>query len=475
MMPIPNGCSFHCFGLRQTVAGLRTDSGAQRPAGALKLSANLICQHTFRRVLKVLMVVYLACCSTGQVARAEPSPFTPQTRIRVTILQWMPTKGSYERWDSIGGEFSIADDGTVSLPVIGTLPVGDLDAAGLAKEISEAFKRKVGLVETPEATIEILERPPIYVVGDVDKPGEYRFHEGMTVLQSLAMSGGPLRSLDGSTRIKDRLGYVGELKEIASSLLRSKIKIVRLEAETSGFRDMVFDPKSESDAALAAEVFNQEKVLHVARMNEVDRQSKSYLELRGLLNVEIENLGKKLSSSDEDLSSVQTQLSKIKGLVEKGIIVPARQADLERLLRSYFSDRLDLEISIMRARQNLAETNRNLDGLHDRQETEVASALQAEKAAIEQLKIKRDLTQTLLLNTLSEDGVSGQNDVAPIFTLVRRDHGDVVEIAATSATLLHPGDVLRVTSGKPQTSPAPPVAVNDPKQDKGSPQQVTQR
>ena len=203
---------------------------------------------------------------------ADSSQLAPQTRIRLTIVQWMPTKGLYEKWDSISGEFLISEANTISLPVVGTLPVKNLDSVGLAAEISRELKAKIGLVETPHVTVEILDQQPIYVVGDVSKPGEYKFRPGLTVLQSLAMSGGEFRPSNGSLGSVDKTGYVGQLRETENAMLRSQIRIARLQAEISGAKEIRFDPNSQGDRELAAAVFQHEKLILAARINAVNRQ-----------------------------------------------------------------------------------------------------------------------------------------------------------------------------------------------------------
>ena len=35
---------------------------------------------------------------------AESSPLPPETKIKLTVVQWIPTKGVYEQWGSLGGE-----------------------------------------------------------------------------------------------------------------------------------------------------------------------------------------------------------------------------------------------------------------------------------------------------------------------------------------------------------------------------------
>lgn len=404
---------------------------------------------------------------------ADSDQFTPQTKIRLTVVQWVPTKGLYEKWDALGGDFLISQARTVSLPIIGTVSVANLDGAGLAAEIAKQLKTKIGLVQTPEATVEILEQPPIYVVGDVNKPGEYKFHPGLTVLQSLAMSGGEFRPLNGSQASSDKTGYVGQLQEIGNSILRSKIRIVRLRAEMSGAKEMRLEPDLQDDHGAASAIFEQEKIIYAARVNDRDRQSKSYAELRDLLTLEIATIGKKIDSTDEDIASIEKELTNVKSMVERGIALPTRQSDLERTLRSYHGNRLDLTTAIMRARQNIAETTRSLDGLYDKQRTEVAFELQSEQASLDQQNLKRETTQKLLFETLSGDVASQADAGAAIlaFSVTRQKGVSVSEIPASESTVLQPGDVVRVLR---KASPASAVATALPAGQKTQSEQASQ-
>ncbi len=391
-------------------------------------------------------------------AFADSSQLAPQTKIRLTIVQWMPTKGVYEKWDSIGGEFLISDAKTISLPVIGTVPVGGLGTVELAAEISRELKAKIGLVETPHVTVEILEHQPIYVVGEVNKPGEYKFHPGLTVLHSLAMSGGEFRLSNGSPGSGDNTYYVGQLREIENSILRTRIRIARLQVEISGQNEIRFDPKLQDDRELAAAILQQEKSILAARANVVARQSKSLVELRDLLSAEIGVIEKKIDGTDEDIASIKKEVASAKSMVEKGIALPSRQADLERTLRGYHANRLDLVTAIMRARQNIAEATRNLEGLYDKQQTEVATELQSAQAGLDQLELKRDTTQKLLLNALSNGLGSGtpRGGASLAFTVTRRTGETVDEITASESTFLQPGDVVRVVrKGAPSAQPSP--------------------
>lgn len=391
----------------------------------------------------LVVVTVLALAGVGAAPAALAARIVPQTKIKLSIVQWMPTKGVYESWGALGGEFQVSGEGTLSLPVLGVVQVGDLDEAGLAAEIATKLQAKIGLVERPEASITIVEYPPIYVVGNVAAPGEYKFRPGLSVLQSLAMAGGEYRPTDGLIGSRGQAELGGELRELDDSILRSTIKLARLEAEMADAKDFHFELPPDQNTALAAATLNQEKQIFATRAAVVARQSRSYAELRQLMSQEIDTLEKKIAGNDEDIDSVRKELTTVKPMVERGVLLPSRQTDLERTLRSYQGSRLDMVTAIMRARQNIAEATRNLEGLADNRNADVAAQLQTEKGILKQLQLRRDTRRKLLLGGEPAD-LASTVAVAPTYTVSRRVDGKIEEFPATETTELQPGDVVRV-------------------------------
>ncbi|MCV3736262.1 polysaccharide biosynthesis/export family protein [Rhizobium sp. TRM96647] len=399
-------------------------------------------------------------------APAVASKLAPQTRIRLSVVQWMPTRGTYERWDALGGEFVVSDEGTLSLPVLGNVPVGDLDEAQLAARIAEQLKTRIGLVEKPDASIAVIDYPPVYVVGDVASPGEYRFRPGLTVLQTLAMAGGEFR-LEGLTGTRG-VEYAGELRELNDSILRGSIRVARLEAEMAGAKGFDFDLKPYRDNPLAATIFQQEQQIFAARAAVVERQSRSFTELRELMGQEIDTLEKKIDSNDEDIESVRKELETVKPMVERGVILPTRQTDLERSLRGYQATRLDMVTAIMRARQNISEATRNLEGLTDNRQVDVTAQLQAEKGALKQLQLRRDTRNNVLNGALggNADGDSAASTSLTSYSISRRAGGKVDMLEANETTTVQPGDVVRVVRTRlPTAGTLPDEAADVPAAD----------
>lgn len=381
---------------------------------------------------------------------------TPQTKLRVTVIQWMPTKGTYERWDALGGEFEVSQSGEVVLPVIGPVSVGKLDSTALAAEIAKRLQEKLVLVDKPDTTVEILDYPPVYVLGAVKTPGEYKYRSGMTVLQALALGGGRPKAEEEQTQ--KEIGLVSELQTMDTDIIRSMAKIARLTAESEGATEIRFPVVPASDE-LAKQVFAREKVIFTSRASELDRQTKSLADLRGLLKTEIDVLTEKIKAADASIASAEIELANVTTLVEKGIAVASRKSELERSLAGYRTDRLDQVTAVMRARQAITEATRSADGLLDRQKTEVATALQDEQAKLATLRLKREASQKILLETLAARSGEATGDLS--FVITRRQDGKPVEISASETTALQPGDVVTVAAASLPVSDRPAAAADN--------------
>ena len=88
----------------------------------------------------------------------------------------------------LSGQFEVDGTGAISLPL-----VGQVQALGLTTP--ELEKRIVGMLEgdyilNPRVSAEVINYRPFYILGEVNRPGEYPFTSGLTVLNAVAASGG---------------------------------------------------------------------------------------------------------------------------------------------------------------------------------------------------------------------------------------------------------------------------------------------
>ena len=91
--------------------------------------------------------------------------------------------------ETLTGEFRIADSGRVALPLLGPVDAATQTPRGLGEEIARKL-RDAGLLRNPSVSVEMLATRPVYVLGEVNRPGQYPFQTGMTVVSAVAAAGG---------------------------------------------------------------------------------------------------------------------------------------------------------------------------------------------------------------------------------------------------------------------------------------------
>jgi polysaccharide export outer membrane protein len=91
--------------------------------------------------------------------------------------------------DQLTGDFKLDDQGDIALPLIGNVKGAGLTATELAGRISDELRRR-HLLSDPSVAVEIASYRPVFVLGEVNKPGEYPYQPGMTMLTTVAVAGG---------------------------------------------------------------------------------------------------------------------------------------------------------------------------------------------------------------------------------------------------------------------------------------------
>ncbi|MCS0496091.1 polysaccharide export protein [Ancylobacter sp. MQZ15Z-1] len=89
---------------------------------------------------------------------------------------------------TLSGEFEIDASGTISIPLI-----GNVQASGKTpRELEQAITTKLasGYMRDPRVNVEVLKYRPFYIIGEVGKPGEYPYRNGMNLMSAVAVAGG---------------------------------------------------------------------------------------------------------------------------------------------------------------------------------------------------------------------------------------------------------------------------------------------
>lgn len=145
----------------------------------------------FARMLAMSLILVVAACGSGPtpagldagpaaVAQMDVGSYVlgPGDKLRVT------TFGE----ETLTGEFTVAGNGVVSMPLVGDVAAQGATVAEFRDRFVEALKD--GYLLDPRVTVEVLNYRPFFVLGEVSRPGEYPYTNGLTVLNAVATAGG---------------------------------------------------------------------------------------------------------------------------------------------------------------------------------------------------------------------------------------------------------------------------------------------
>ena len=372
-----------------------------------------------------------------------------QDKVRVNVFEWRASLDQVFEWAALNNEYTVSTSGTISLPLIGEVPATGLNTATLAQAISARLKARIGLVGRLDVSVEIVQFRPFYIVGEVEKPGEYPYRPGLTVLRALSIAGGLQRATELSlTRSISAMGDIQLNALEVNSLLARR---ARLQAELSGTDEIDF-PKALAERAHMTSIgllMQQEMLILQSRREALDTQVHAYEQLKVYLDKEVESLAAQVQTLDKQAALFKREHEGVASLVSRGLAATSRQLELERAMASMEGDRLRLGTNLMKARQDISRTDIAILELKNKRTTEITLELRQTQAKLEEARQKLDTAGKLLHESqvssarlISQDGRSRRPE--PTYTIVRRSGEDSRTIAATETTLVEPGDTVKV-------------------------------
>lgn len=113
-----------------------------------------------------------------------PGPVTGQYRLNtgdtVRVLVY--------NQQSLSNDFTVGDEGTISVPMLGAVKARGETVQELEKDIYTRLND--GILVKPGVSVQLAQSRPIFVVGEVGKPGQYPYLAKLNVLAAVAAAGG---------------------------------------------------------------------------------------------------------------------------------------------------------------------------------------------------------------------------------------------------------------------------------------------
>ncbi len=90
---------------------------------------------------------------------------------------------------NLSGDFGVDGSGYIAIPLLGPVRADGLTTEALAGEIVDKLKSRKILTD-PNVVVEVVKYRPIFVLGEVQRPGQFPYQIHMTLLNAVALAGG---------------------------------------------------------------------------------------------------------------------------------------------------------------------------------------------------------------------------------------------------------------------------------------------
>ncbi|MDH2355945.1 polysaccharide biosynthesis/export family protein [Bradyrhizobium sp. SSUT112] len=391
-----------------------------------------------KRFSDIAMALSLALIFTAPPASVLAGDYKLGVSDRVKI--------KVQEWPDLAGEYAVNPDGVVSLPLIGNINVAGRNLNDLAREISDRLQQRSEGAQRTFAAVEISQYRPFAILGDVQKPGQYPYRPGLTMLEAISVAGGYYRPELGVLR----LGASSDFTSQSAKLNRLIAREARLIAAIDGREDIPLPREfaKKNDPEIAAIMKSEQAALALG--TEMKRIEQAGLEtIKSLYQNEIGSLGGQVEALAQEKESIRTQLNQLRAMAAKGLALSPTMFALERSFAQVSNEQMSAETAIVKAKENISLAEQRVSDLQQQRRRIATTELEKTRDDIVDARAKiMAATQVLGIVQASVPGDapdrSSKNAQRASFTILRKEGEAMREIVGDEVTLVAPDDVIKV-------------------------------
>ncbi len=421
----------------------------------------------FRTHAARLMVAFGIMAAASAGARAQPSAATPYSsngsggaRVEYRLNAGDVLEISIYGFAELRQRAMIELNDEVSLP-----PAGRVRIAGMTiAEAQAAIRRLVTarplrqrfadgrdsliVIAAEDVNVAIAEYRPVYVVGDVAKPGELAFRPGLTVRQAIALAGGfdimRYRLVNPFTESAD---LKGRQDSLWTEMAKARIEVARIRAELDDNQNL--DRGALNDIPLAAtflaEIFDTESKILERRLASFSKEQQYLKNLVRMGEQRTRTLAASIDNEEQGLQEDRKGYSELLKVDVRNSLPVLRMMDIKRNQVASSSRVYQARAQFEQAELGHAEAARTLERLESERRTALLKDLQAANVKSNDLQVQLGANGEKLMHTslLKSRLVRGPG-AKPIIQVFRSGRSTREKINAVEDTPLLPGDTIEI-------------------------------
>ena len=349
-------------------------------------------------------------------------------------------------------QVTIDSEGRIFLPLVGEVEAAGRSLPELRDEIVARFAEVVYQVErpgggvgvqtiSPEAVVvDIFEYRPVYVLGDVARPGEVPFRPGMTAMQALAIAGDSGRmQVDEGRTVMMAIQLQSRAEMLGETIKQHRLAIARMEADLENLMADDVETAAKPEMAARLEAGGVPSWVDARQTARALREEATKATIEGLRR-RLELLAKHEEGAQSSVELDAAQVARMERLAADGYVAANPLFDARRSLLLSTGRALDIAAERGRVEVELVKLTMSDDVEDHTQAAEIIERL--EKVSSDLVLAQEELRGTNA--RLAQIGYAPTEEAPPEYAIYRDAGEGLTRIAATGGSRLEPGDVLEM-------------------------------
>jgi polysaccharide export outer membrane protein len=351
-------------------------------------------------------------------------------------------------------------DGQIRVSLVGSVQASGLTVSKLTDKLQKMLPAKArhvsGIdekavqraIDEGEIIVNVVEYSPVYVNGDVTKPGEVHFRPNLTVRQAVALAGGyevmRYHFVDPVILSAD-LG--AEYQSLWIEQAREQTHLARLQAQLSDKTELgVAAAQAPISSQLANDFATNETQQFTLWNTNLSKEKDFLTRAVASANGQLERLTEQREKEKEGVQSDAAELERLLQLIQRGNATTTRVVEQRRSMLLSSTRYLQTEAQITQITREREDYLRRIERLNEVTKLEILKELQETQAKLAAINAKIAATASKIdyAGTMRSQ-LALRTDGKPSVLIVRRIEDSTVHVNAEEDTTLEPGDVVEIS------------------------------
>lgn len=356
---------------------------------------------------------------------------------------------------------TVRSDGTISFPLLGVFRVAGLSQSEVEARIqvklaTRVFRQRLSdgrenavAIEPDEVTATVVQYRPIYVNGDVSKPGEQSFRPYMTVREAVALAGGyDILRVRTENPVLLSADLKGEYQSLHLQIAEEEAHIMRFKTELGEKSALDQEQGSRKDAAgppsSMVEIMNVERDQLKTEQDDYEREKVFLQHSIKEGDEQIKILSAQEAKEQQGAQADAEELQRAIELSAKGLMPGPRVTEARRALLLSSTRKLQTTAQLMQTKKQQDDVARQLQRLDDQRRIKLLQDLQDAVVKLAQFRAKLQSTAEKLQYTAARSLVTAANEINAQMAIIRKSEKGRERIDANADSELQPGDVVEI-------------------------------